>query len=129
HLAAAGWKLDERGINVVRPHELIRALTPASFMSDFRSRLIDDSDLEWKVVTDADPALESLFRVYSDEPKPAVFNQRLRDVLAKPKAITVQQLHDGNGRPWALAAVEGNSGVPRLPLRRGSRGERGGTVA
>lgn len=129
HLAAAGWKLDERGINVVRPHELIRALTPASFMSDFRSRLIDDSDLQWRVVTDADPALESLFRVYSDEPKPVVFNQRLRDVLAKPKSITVQQLHDGNGRPWALAAFEVDSGVLRLPLLRVFRGERGGTVA
>ena len=126
HLAAAGWKLEERGIKVVRPHELIRALTPASFMSDFHSRLIDDSDLEWRAVTDADPALESLFRVYSDEPKPAVFNQRLRDVLAKPKSVTVQQLHDGDGRPWALRRLRWFRGTP-TPLLQ-FRGD-AGTVA
>lgn len=129
HVAAAVWKLNERGIKIVRPHELVRALIPASFMSDFRSRLIDDSDLEWRVVTGVDPALEPMFRVYGDESRPAVFNQRLRDLLARPKSVTVQQLHDGDGRPWALAAFELGSGVLRLPLLRVFRGERGATVA
>ncbi len=129
HAAAADWNLEERGIRVVRPHELIRALTPASFMSDFRSRLIDDSDLEWRPVAEVDPSLEPLFRVYGDEPKPADFNRRLRELLAKPKNVTVQQLHDGEGRPWALAAFEMSPGVLRLLLLRAIRGERGGTVA
>lgn len=129
HTASAGWPLAEHNIRVVRPHQLIGALTPESFMSDFRSRLIDDSDLEWTVVTAVEPSLESSFRVYDVESKPADFDRRLRELLARPKAITVEHLIDGDGRAWALAAVEAADGVLRLPLLRAIRGERGGTVA
>lgn len=129
HSAAAGWKLSEHNIRVVRPHQLIGALTPESFMSDFRSRLIDDSDLEWTVVTAVEPSLESSFRVYDFESKPADFGRRLRELLAKPKVITVEHLVDGDGRAWALAAIEVTDGALKLPLLRAIRGERGGTVA
>jgi predicted GNAT family acetyltransferase len=64
HLSAAEWNLGEHGIQVVRPHQLIAALSPQSFMSDFRSHLIDDGDLEWRDVTAEEPSLEPAFRVY-----------------------------------------------------------------
>ncbi|MBT2495819.1 PIN domain-containing protein [Microbacterium sp. ISL-59] len=129
HRASAGWEVLARGLRVVRPHELIGALTPESFVSDFRSRLIDDSDLEWTVLSSVDPALEGVFRVFDVEARPADFDRRIRELLARPKQVTVQKLTDGDGRLWALAAVSIDRGVLRLPLLRAMRGERGGTVA
>jgi len=128
-LAAKGWDLDSPGIKIVRPHQLITELTPESFISDFRSNLIDGLDLEWKIVTDEEPGLESFFRVYHIETKPAEFNRRLRELLAKTRTTTVEKLVDGDGRLWALAAVEHDADTLRLPLLRAIRGERGGTIA
>ena len=129
HQAALGWNLSENGIQVVRPHELIAALSPESFMSDFRSNLIDDGDLEWRDLTNAEPGLEAAFRVYDVEAKPNVFNQRLRDLLAKRKTTSVQKLVDKQGGLWALAAFELDGSSLRLPMIRAIRGERGSTVA
>ncbi|WP_022887476.1 hypothetical protein [Glaciibacter superstes] len=129
HLAAAGWNLGEHGIQVVRPHQLITALSPEPFMSDFRSNLIDDGDLEWRDVTSDEPGLEPAFRVYEIETKPNAFKQRLRDLMAKRKTIKVQKLVDKQGSLWALAALELDGTTLRLPLIRAIRGERGSTVA
>lgn len=129
HLAAATWGPLLRGMRVLRPHELVGALTPQSFLSDFRSRLIDDSDLEWAPVTAIHQALEASFRVYTSEPRPADFDRTLRELLARPQDTTVQELTDGDGRLWALAAVTSEDDALRLPLLRAIRGERGGTVA
>ncbi|MDI2099100.1 GNAT family N-acetyltransferase [Ruicaihuangia caeni] len=129
HLAAGGWNLSEHGIKVVRPHELIAALSPDSYMSVFRSNLIDDGDLEWVDVAYAEPGLETAFRVYDAEAKPNVFNQRLRDLLAKRKRIEVQKLVDEQGGLWALAAFELDGTTLRLQMLRAIRGERGSTVA
>lgn len=129
HRAAADWPLSEHGIAVVRPHQLIAALSPESFMSDFRSTLIDDGDLEWEEVRQDDPALEVAFRVYDIEPKPNVFTRRLRGLLAKRATTTVQKLVDGQGSLWALAAFELSDNVLRLHLLRAIRGARGSTVA
>lgn len=129
HLAALGWNLSDHGIRVVRPHELIAALSPESFMSDFRSNLIDDGDLEWHDLTSAEPGLEAALRIYDAEAKPNVFNQRLRDLLAKRKTIRVQKLVDKQGALWALAAFELSGSSLRLSMIRAIRGERGSTVA
>lgn len=130
HLAAAtAWNVRERSIRVVRPHELIAALSPEAFMSDFRSNLIDDGDLEWREVTSAEPGLEPAFRVYDAESRPNVFNQRLRALLAKRRTTTVQKLVDKQGALWALAAFELDGDTLRLPMIRAIRGERGSTVA
>lgn len=129
HLAAAAWEPLLRGVRVLRPHELVGALTPQSFMSDFRSRLIDDSDLEWGPVSSVDVALEASFRVFTSEPRPADFDRTIRELLARPQEVAVQQLTDGDGRLWALAAVAVEENALRLPLLRAIRGERGGTVA
>lgn len=127
--AAERWALSDRRIQILRPHQLIAALTPESFMSDFRSNLIDGIDLEWQRLTEVDSALEPLFRVYELERKPAVFLRKIRELLAKPDSVTVEKLVDSGGRLWALAAFEVVDGVLRLPLLRAIRGERGGTVA
>jgi GNAT superfamily N-acetyltransferase len=129
HLAAAGWDLMDHGIRIVRPHELISALSPESFLTDFRSNLVDDGDLEWLEVTSAEAELEPAFRVYSTEAKPSVFIQRIRDLLAKRKTTTVQKLVDKQGGLWALIALELEGETLRLPLIRAIRGERGGTIA
>jgi predicted GNAT family acetyltransferase len=129
HLAAAGWRLAEHGIQVVRPHQLIAALSPEFFMSDFRSNLIDDGDLEWRDVVGEEPGLEAAFRVFDIEKRPNAFNQRLRDLLAKRKTIKLQKLVDQQGGLWALAGLEVDGNTLRLPLIRAIRGERGSTVA
>lgn len=129
HLAATGWNLAEHGITVVRPHQLVAALSPESFMSDFRSNLIDDGDLEWQDVAGEEAMLEVAFRVYEIEAKPSVFNRRLRELLAKRKRMSVQKLVDGQGSLWALAAFELDGATLRLPMIRAVRGERGSTVA
>lgn len=129
HLASTGWNLDEHEIQVVRPHQLIAALSPESFMTDFRSTLIDDGDLEWHGVADVEPELEPAFRVYEFETKPSAFTQRVRDMLAKRQTITMQKLEDAQGSLWALAAVQLDGPTMRLPLIRAIRGERGSTVA
>lgn len=129
HLAAAGWNPAALGIAVVRPHQLIAGLSPESFMSDFRSNLIDDGDLEWQDVASEDAILEVAFRVYDIESKPNFFNQRLRELLAKRKTTSVQKLVDGQGSLWALAAFELDGATLRLPMIRVIRGERGSTVA
>jgi hypothetical protein len=123
------WEPMLRGTRVVRPHELLGSLTPQSFLSDFRSNLIDGSDLEWTRLTEADPALEPIFRVYDLEQKPADFHRRVRGLLARPKEITLEVLRDGEGRIWALAGVEHAGQCLRLHLLRAIRGERGATVA
>lgn len=128
-LASGGWNLSEHGIQVVRPHQLIAALSPESFMTDFRSTLIDDGDLEWHAVTDVEPELEPAFRVYDVENKPNAFTQRLREMLAKRQTVTIQKLVDAQGNLWALAAVEFDGSTMRMPLIRAIRGERGSTVA
>lgn len=122
------WSSILQGMKIVRPHELIRSLSPESFMSDFRSNLIDGSDLEWHKITEADTGLEPLFRVYDLEPKPADFHRTMRELLAKPKTITLEKLIDHDNRLWALAAFEIVDGVFRIRLLRAIRGERGGTV-
>lgn len=129
HLAAAAWEPLLRGMRVVRPHELVGALTPQSFMSDFRSRLIDDGDLEWAPVASVDPGLEASFRVFTSEPRPADFDRTMRELLARPHEIAVQKLTDGDGRLWALAAVAVEETTLKLPLLRAIRGARGATVA
>lgn len=129
HAAATAWNVRERGIQVVRPHELIAALSPEAFLSDFRSNLIDDGDLEWHDVTSEELGLEPAFRVYDAEPRPNVFNQRLRDLLAKRRTTRVQKLVDKQGALWALAAFELDECTLRLPMLRAIRGERGSTVA
>lgn len=129
HLAAPAWNLASHGIAIVRPHQLIAGLNPESFMSDFRSNLIDDGDLEWQDVTGEDATLEVAFRVYDLETKPSAFNQRLRELLAKRKTTRVQKLVDRQGSLWALAAFELNGDTLRLPMIRAIRGERGSTVA
>ncbi len=129
HRASTGWNLDEHQIQVVRPHQLIAALSPESFITDFRSTLIDDGDLEWHGVSDVEPEFEPAFRVYEFETKPNEFNQRLRVLLAKRQTITIQKLEDAQGSLWALAAVEVDGPTLRLPLIRAIRGERGSTVA
>lgn len=128
-LASEGWNLREHDIRVVRPHQLIAALSPESFMTDFRSSLIDDGDLEWLNVSDVEIELEPAFRVYDVETKPSMFTQRLRELLAKRKTVTVQKLLDAQGSLWALAAWELDGATLRLPLIRCIRGERGSTVA
>lgn len=128
-LASEEWNLSEHDIRVVRPHQLIAALSPESFMTDFRSSLIDDGDLEWHGVADVEIELEPAFRVYDVETKPSVFTQRLRELLAKRKTVTVQKLVDAQGSLWALAAWELDGATLRLPLIRSIRGERGSTVA
>jgi predicted GNAT family acetyltransferase len=129
NLASSGWNLPEHGIHVVRPHQLIAALSPESFMTDFRSTLIDDGDLEWHGVTDVEPELEPAFRVYDVETKPNAFTQRLREMLAKRHTTNVKKLEDAQGSLWALAAMEFDGPTMRLPLVRAIRGERGSTVA
>ncbi len=126
--ASDGWKSILGGTRIVRPHELVRSLSPESFMTDFRSNLIDGSDLEWQQVAQVDPELEPLFRVYDLERKPADFDRRLRELLAKPKSITLEKLRDSENRLWALAAFEAVDDALRLHLLRAIRGERGGTV-
>ncbi|KSU56007.1 hypothetical protein AS029_02635 [Microbacterium enclense] len=128
-LASKGWTIGEHNIRVVRPHQLIAALSPESFMTDFRSSLIDDGDLEWFVVADVEIELEPAFRVYDIEGKPSIFAQRLRELLARRKTVTVQKLADAQGNLWALAAWELDGATLRLPLLRSIRGERGSTVA
>ncbi len=127
--SAQRWAMSDRRIQILRPHQLIAALTPESFMSDFHSHLIDGIDLEWRRLTEVDSALETLFRVYELEPKPAIFLRKTRELLARPDSVTVEKLVDSNDRLWALAAFEVKNGVLRLPLLRAIRGERGGTVA
>ncbi|WP_172405838.1 PIN domain-containing protein [Clavibacter michiganensis] len=127
--AAQGWALGEQGIRIVRPHQLIAALSPTSFLTDFRSHLIDDGDLEWCAVFDVEPELEPAFRAYSAETKPEVFARRLRELLAKRQTTTVQKLVDSQGGLWALAAWELDGLTLRLPMIRSVRGERGSTVA
>lgn len=127
--AATAWNIQEQRIQVVRPHELIAALSPEVYLSDFRSNLIDDGDLEWQEVTNAEPNLESAFRVYGVERRPNVFNQRLRELLAKRRTVRVQKLVDKKGALWALAAFEIEGETLRLPMIRAIRGERGSTVA
>ncbi|MBU6512737.1 MAG: hypothetical protein KGR99_10565 [Betaproteobacteria bacterium] len=129
NLAAEGWNLREHGIRVLRPHQLIAALSPESFMTDFRSNLIDDGDLEWRAVADVEPELEPAFRVYDTETKPSLFAQRLRELLAKRTTTTVQKLVDSQGSLWALAAWQLDGTTLRLPLIRSIRGERGSTVS
>lgn len=130
HAASARWGLADHGIAVVRPHELIAALSPEPFMTDFRSSLLEEGDLEWKDVPSEEPGLEAAFRVYDLETKPNAFNQRLRELLAKRKSISVRKLVDGQGRLWALVAQEMTASTTlRLPLIRVIRGERGETVA
>lgn len=126
--AAAGWNLENHGIKVVRPHQLIAALSPASFMSDFRSSLIDDGDLEWDKVLDEDPAIELAFRVYEAE-KPKAFYQRLRGLLAQRQTTRVQKLLDPQGALWALVALRVEGDVLLIQMIRVIRGERGSTVA
>lgn len=129
HRSADAWSVSEHGIRIVRPHELIAALSPESFLSDFRSNLIDDGDLTWLEVVSAEPELEPAFRVYDSEAKPNAFTQRLRDLLARRRTTSVLKLVDAQGGLWALAAFELDGDVLRLPLIRAIRGERGSTVA
>ena len=128
HVASAAWGPLLRGLRVMRPHELVGALTPQSFISDFRSRLIDDGDLEWSPVPSVDAALEPSFRVFTTEHRPADFDRTLRELLARPNEIAIQALTDGDARLWALAAVAIEGNALRLPLLRAIRGERGATV-
>jgi len=129
NLASQGWNLPGRHIQVVRPHQLIATLVPESFITDFRSHLIDDGDLEWHTVLDVEPEFEPAFRVYEVEKRPNNFTQRLRELLSKRKTTTVQKLTDDKGNLWALAAWELDGTVVRVPLLRSVRGERGSTVA
>ncbi|WP_307500753.1 hypothetical protein [Clavibacter sp. B3I6] len=127
--AARGWNLGEHGIRIVRPHQLIAALSPTSFLTDFRSHLIDDGDLEWRDVIDVEPELEPAFRAYAKETKPEVFARRFRELLAKRHSTQVQKLTDSQGGLWALAAWELDGPTLRLLMIRAVRGERGSTVA
>ena len=127
--ASTGWSRSNHPIRVVRPHQLVAALSPESFMTDFRSHLIDDGDLEWHAVEEVEAELEPAFRVYNIETRPRVFTQRLRETLAKRETTTVQKLVDSQGKLWALAAWELDGAVLRLSLIRSVRGERGSTVA
>lgn len=128
-LASERWSHSEHPIRVVRPHQLVAALSPESFMTDFRSNLIDDGDLEWRGVEEVESELEPAFRVYDVETKPSTFAQRLRDTLARRRSTTVQKLVDAQGNLWALAAWELDGAVLRMLLIRSVRGERGSTVA
>jgi len=128
-LASQDWNLSEHEIRVVRPHQLIAALSPESYVTDFQSSLINDGDLEWQSVEDIEKELEPAFRVYDVETRPSVFFQRLRELLAKRKTVTVRKLLDGQGSLWALAAWELDGTTMRLPMIRTTRGERGSTVA
>ena len=127
--AAAAWDLSRYGIRVLRPHEVLTALSPESFMTDFRSHLIDGGDLEWIEVSQWEPEFEPAFRVYENEEKPNLFVQRVRELLAKPKTTRLRKLVDGDGRLWALVASERDGDLVRFPLLRAIRGIRGRTIA
>lgn len=126
--AAPAWAPYLGGTQIVRPHQLVRALSPESYMSDFRSSLIDGSDLDWHPIKEAESVLEPAFRVYELERKPADFHRRIRELLARPN-IVVEKLVDGDERLWALAAHETSGNALRLSLLRTIRGQRGTTVA
>jgi len=119
----------DSALQILRPHEVVRAIDQNLGQPVFQSRLIEAVDLRWEPASDYPlPDLVEAFVSHDRAERGRDLARRIRAAIAQHPRST-RALTDPDGRLWALLGEHRAGNELHVSMLRVARGNASGTVA